>query len=86
MANNEEREGTQAPIKTAKIRALLARRSDVLERDLAALLGTSPQNFSRKMAIGSFTPGEMDQIAAHFGATWKVEHREYFVLSRGEEI
>jgi hypothetical protein len=28
----------------------------------------------------------MDQIAAHFGATWKVEHREYFVLSTGEEV
>jgi hypothetical protein len=76
----------EAPIKTAKIRALLGRRVDVKEKDLADLLGTKPQNFSRKMATGSFTFEEMQKIGKHLGATWKEEHRYYFTTKTGEEI
>jgi hypothetical protein len=80
-AQNEARE---APIKTAKIRALLGRRADVKEKDLAKLLGTKPQNFSRKMAIGSFTFEEMQKIGDYLGSSWHEEH--YFTTKAGEKI
>jgi hypothetical protein len=79
-------EAREAPVKTAKIRALLGRRSDVKEKDLAELLGTKPQNFSRKMAIGSFTFEEMQKIGKYLGASWHEEHRYYFTTKNGEEI
>jgi hypothetical protein len=79
-------EAREAPIKTAKIRALLGRRADVKEKDLAELLGTKPQNFSRKMAIGSFTFEEMQKIGKYLGASWHEEHRYYFTTKAGEEI
>ena len=76
----------EAPIKTAKIRALLGIRADVKEKDLADLLGTKPQNFSRKMTTGSFTFEEMQKIGKYLGASWKEEHRYYFITKTGEEI
>jgi hypothetical protein len=79
-------EAREAPIKTAKIRALLGRRADVKEKDLAELLGAKPQNFSRKMASGSFSFEEMKKIGEYLGASWHEEHRYYFTTKGGEEI
>ena len=79
-------EGREAPIKTAKIRALLGRRADVKEKDIADLLGVKPQNFSRKMVSGSFTFEEMQKIGKYLGASWHEEHRYYFTTKSGEEI
>ena len=83
---NNKSEGREAPIKTAKIRALLGRRADVNEKDIADLLGVKPQNFSRKMKMGSFTFEEMQKIGKHLGASWHEEHRYYFTTKTGEEI
>ena len=79
-------EGREAPIKTAKIRALLGRRADVKEKDIADLLGVKPQNLSRKMVSGSFSFEEMQQIGKYLGATWHEEHKYYFTTKTGEEI
>ncbi|MDR0629124.1 MAG: hypothetical protein LBG24_05725 [Treponema sp.] len=76
----------EAPIKTAKIRALLGRRADVKEKDLAELLETKPQNFSRKMAAGSFSFEEMQKIGEYLRASWHEEHRYFFIAQNGEEI
>jgi hypothetical protein len=76
----------EAPVKTAKIRALLGRLADVKEKDLAELLGAKPQNFSRKMAAGSFSFEEMQKIGEYLGASWHEEHRYYFTTKTGEEI
>jgi hypothetical protein len=73
----------EAPIKTAKIRAMLGRRVGVKEKDIAELLGTKPQNFSRKMAIGSFTFEEMKKIGEYLGASWHEEHKYYFTTKTG---
>jgi hypothetical protein len=79
-------EAREAPIKTAKIRALLGRRADVKEKDLAELLGVKAQNFSRKMAAGSFSFEEMQKIGEYLGASWHEEHKYYFATKTGEEI
>jgi hypothetical protein len=86
LDNKAQVEIREAPIKTAKIRALLGRRVDVKEKDLADLLGTKPQNFSRKMAAGSFTFEEMQKIGQFLGAEWHEEHRYFFTTGTGEEI
>jgi hypothetical protein len=81
-----QNEAKEAPIKTAKIRALLSRRADVKEKDLAELLGTKPQNFSRKMAIGSFTFEEMQKIGEYLGSSWHEEHIYHFTTKNGEKV
>jgi hypothetical protein len=58
----------------------------VKRKDLAELLGTKPQNFSRKMAIGSFTFEKMQGIGEYLAASWHKEHRYYFTTKTGEEI
>jgi hypothetical protein len=90
MTNKHEKkvraEIREAPIKTAKIRALVGRRANVKEKELADLLGVKPQNFSRKMTAGSFTYEEMQKIGAYLGASWHEEHRYYYTTKTGEEI
>ena len=76
----------EAPIKTAKIRAMLGRRLDIKEKDIAELLGVKPQNFSRKMASGSFSFEEMQKIGNYLEATWHEEHKYYFTTKTGEEV
>ena len=79
-------EELEAPIKTAKIRALLGRRADVNEKDIADLSGVKSQNFSRKMKIGRFTFEEMQKIGKHLGASSHEEHRYYFTIKISNQV
>lgn len=82
-----EKPGAQeTPIKTAKIRALLGKRADVKEKDIADLLGVNPQNLSRKMKAGSFTFDEMTAIGKYLSVEYHEEHDYYFLTKTGEKI
>jgi len=82
----EKPEAAPTPIKTVKIRALLAKRADVKDKEIADLLGVNPQNLSRKMKAGSFTFQEMQAIGKFLGAEYHEEHDYYFVTKAGEKI
>jgi transcriptional regulator with XRE-family HTH domain len=73
--------------KAEKIRILLLKQGSRKEKDIAELLGIEPQSLSRKMKVNNFTQAEMEKIADFLGATWTVEHNEWFTIKNsGEKI
>lgn len=61
---------------------VLCVRSGVSEAELARRLGKSPQSFNSKMRRGSFSVGDLENIANAMG----VGFERYFVLEDGERI
>ena len=61
---------------------VLCVRCGVSEAELARRLGKSPQSLNSKMKRGTFTVGELEQIAAVLGVTFK----RCFILDNGEEV
>lgn len=45
----------------------------ISQSELARLIGTSPQNFNRKVKRNTLTKEELEQIAEILGGKWKAE-------------
>ena len=61
---------------------ILCIRCGISEAELARRLGKSPQSLNSKMKRGSFTVGDLDEIADRLGVSF-VRH---FILENGEEV
>ena len=61
---------------------VLCVRCGVSEAELARRLGKSPQSFNSKMKRGTFTVGDLDEVAKALGVTF--ERR--FILGNGDEV
>ena len=61
---------------------ILCVRCGVSEAELARRLGKSPQSFNSKMKRGTFTVGDLDEVAKVLGVTF--ERR--FILGNGDKI
>ena len=66
---------------TEQIKVLCVR-CGVSEAELARRLGKSPQSLNSKMKRGTFTIGDLNEIAAVLGVTFE----RHFILFNGEEI
>ncbi len=61
---------------------VLCVRSNISVAELARRVGTTPQNFGRKMKRESFTVSELEDIADAVNSSFERK----FVLENGEEI
>ncbi len=61
---------------------VLCVRCGVSEAELARRLGKSPQSFNSKMKRGTFTVGDLDEVAKVLDV--KFERR--FILGNGDEV
>lgn len=55
---------------------------NVSQSKLAKLIGTSPQNFNKKLKRQTFSPEELNKIANALGA----EYESYFIFEDGTKI
>jgi transcriptional regulator with XRE-family HTH domain len=68
-----------------KIRILMVKRGVRKEKELADLIGMSPQNLNNKLKRETFSDEELGKIAAALKATYTA--RQWFTLNdTGEEI
>lgn len=61
---------------------VLCVRSDISVAELARRIGTTPQNFNRKMKRESFTIAELEDIAGAVNSSFERK----FVLKNGEKV
>ncbi len=61
---------------------VLCVRCGVSEAELARRLGKSPQSLNSKMKRGTFTIGDLDDIAEALGVSFE----RHFIIENGEEV